>query len=342
MEQVRQLLQRIILSTVVLLIAFFSFDGRNLAVAETCPHHNGNTPTRPFVPIDAWIVLGDGNQHWYAFRDEGDGAEIRIRMSTQPENRASLRVFTATQMMQWLRGEAVNAVGAGTPLPVLNNDLYWTGSFVQSGIYYVLIESNDRGDSSYMLSIRGADVSFPLVSFSQPLPPKVNVCSEDNELPVDPVITPLITPTATPIIIPTRPPVGTTEVTRSSPQMPLPPVGREVQITNSETHWYAFRDEGDDGIIEINADTTPDRCLTFEVWTSAELQRWQRNEPVRPVGQGTPNTLLQFDLFWTGSFVKSGIYYVVVERDPMASGTCTYRLRVTGEDVSLILPPRGE
>ncbi|MEZ4620690.1 MAG: hypothetical protein R2867_34985 [Caldilineaceae bacterium] len=58
----------------------------------------------------------------------------------------------------------------------------------------------------------------------------------------------------------------------------------------------------------------------------------------QPIGQGTANELLKADLFWTGSFVKSGIYYVVVQRDPIAEGVCSYQLRVTGEDVSLIQP----
>jgi hypothetical protein len=124
----------------------------------------------------------------------------------------------------------------------------------------------------------------------------------------------------------------------SSSENPLPPTGKTMAIAVDERHWYAFRDEGDAASIEVTADATPDDCLTFQVWTPDQLRLWQLGERFRAVGEGTANPILKADLFWTGSFVKSGLYYVVVARTPTARHPCSYKLWVTGEDISLVIP----
>jgi hypothetical protein len=311
--------------------------GHSLAAADPCANRAGNDPTRPFTPIDAWIALQDGDQHWYAFRDEGDSTPIMVRMSVLPVNGATFTILTPAQLSARQQGEAVEAVGAGAASPVLHDDLYWTGSFVQSGIYYVLVESSGRGLSNYMLAIQGSGVSFPLLSFAKAYPP---VADKIAKCPSSPTPTPTsqFVPSGTPSVEPTR--VMTAVL--SSPEEPLPPIGRVLSIQRDELHWYAFRDEGDDGTIAIRATANPDRCMTFALWTPDQLALWRQNEEFRPVGQGTVNDQLNGDLFWTGSFVKSGIYYVVAARDPVVDAPCTYQLRVTGEDVSLIVPPRNQ
>lgn len=294
----------------------------------------GGQPALPLTPVDAWIALADGDQQWYAFRDEGDDTPITVRMTVVPSASASFIVLTPAQATAWVRGETDTAVGRGTPSAALNDDLYWTGSFVQSGTYYVLVKSNHRGLSNYKLTINGNRVSYPLLSFTQTnfLPPTADRICPTAEL--------AATPTAVMPI--TRPvdatPGSATPVVTSSPENPLPPIGKSMKITGDERHWYAFRDEGDESSIRISADATPDKCLAFQLWTTEQLRLWQLNETFRPVGQGTANTLLKADLFWSGSFVKSGVYYVVVERDQAFPGVCTYALTVTGDDVSLVNP----
>ena len=299
-----------------------------VAAAMTCTEPTSNEPTQPYTPIDAWITLPAGLHHWYAFRDEGDGTDIMVRMTVVPATGAGFRVYTTAQVIEWLRGDPTQPVGAGAPLPALNDDLYWTGNFVQSGIYYVLVQGNQQRDVNYMLSIRGSRISFPLLSFNRPTPPTAADQSRCRDL---------LPPTATPPS--SSAPVTNPTPVVSSPQAPMAAIGRSLEIIDHEIHWYAFRDEGDDGTITIRADATPDGCMTFALWTADQLRLWQQDRSFTPVGQGTPNELLKADLFWTGSFVKSGIYYIVVEHDPIVEATCTYQLSVTGEDVSLIIPP---
>ncbi|HRW07383.1 MAG TPA: hypothetical protein P5121_19900 [Caldilineaceae bacterium] len=307
--------------------------------ALLCAQSVGNEPTQPFTPVDAWIALQDGGQHWYAFRDEGDDTPIRIRLTVVPENGATFFVLTPAQMLAWQRGEPFEPVGAGSLSTVFHGDRYWTGSFVQSGIYYVLVESMGRGLSNYMLSIQGTQVSFPLLTFIPPQPP---IAIRDSECAVHPVRTPTAdtAPLAGPTVTPTP---GQTRVL-SSPDESLPPIGKEYIIQPGEVHWYAFRDEGDAGAITIRATATPANCMAFALWTPEQLRLWRQNIEFQPVGEGTINRQLNGDLFWTGSFVKSGIYHVVVTHDPThdpaSTSECTYQLRVTGDDVTLVLPSR--
>lgn len=295
---------------------------------------NGQTAA-PETPVDAWMTLAAGDQQWYAFRDEGDDIPITIRMTVVPAGGARFIVLTAAQATDWARGETTTAVGQGTPSSVVNDDLYWTGSFVQSGTYYVLVKSNNQGLSNYKLLINGKRVADPLLSFAWSNPPTSTVeaicpppAESTNTAPQT---------TATPTVA--IPPVVTTTVFTSSPENPLPPIGKRLAIALGERHWYAFRDEGDDATIQIRADATPDHCLTFQVWSAEQLRLWRLNESFDPVGEGTANASLKADLFWSGSFVKSGTYYVVVTHDRAIPNGCTYALAVTGNDVSLVNPP---
>lgn len=301
------------------------------AAARQC---TGEQPATPLTPADAWMALPAGEQQWYAFRDEGDDTPITIRMTVVPAQGARFIVLTPPQANDWVRGASEAAVGQGTPAAVANDDLYWSGSFVQSGTYYVLVKSNHQGLSNYKLLINGKRVADPLLSFTWSNPPPSTVetiCPP----PVEPTNTAPLT-TATPTVA--VPPVVTTTVPPSSPENPLPPIGKRLALALGERHWYAFRDEGDDATIQIRADATPDHCLTFQVWTAEQLRLWRLNETFAPVGEGTANASLKTDRFWSGSFVKSGTYYVVVEHDRAQPKSCTYSLIVTGDDVSIVSP----
>ncbi len=293
----------------------------------------GSDPTNALFPSDSWVALENGQQHWYAFHDEGDGTAITVRLTVLPANGATFTVWTAAQAKQWASGQSVAAVGAGTPLELFQNDLYWTGNFVQSGTYYVLVESRRQGLSNYRLTISGNGVSFPRLSFAQPSSP---LADPDQAYPMAERL-----PQSSPSIRPTPSPTPTVTATPvSSPEHPWPPIGKSITIARGETHWYAFRDEGDESSIQVSADATPDNCLAFQLWTPEELRLWQLGEEFRPVGQGTANPTLKADLFWTGSFIKAATYYIVVERNAAVDGPCTYQLTVLGDNVSLLIPNR--
>lgn len=299
---------------------------RQPLLAQT-PTAAGTDPAHPLFPTEAWQALPRAASHWYAFRDEGDATPILVRMTVLPEHSASFWVLTADEMRQWEQAEGLTAVGAGSEMKLFRNDLYWTGSFVQSGTYYVLVKNNGQRPSNYQITIDGSGVSFPVLSFTQPI---TSATALSNHYPTGNRLPPTALSTTQPL-----PNLGAT----SSAENPLPPIGKLSAIAGNEVHWYAFRDEGDASTIQVRANATPSNCLAFAIWTPDQLKLWRRGEEVSPVGQGTVNSTVKADLFWTGSFVKSGVYYVVVRRNPAVQGDCSYQLTVLGDDVSLVMPP---
>jgi len=294
--------------------------GAGAALAADDAGDAGSGPGNALAPTDAWVQLVNGEKQWYAFRDEGDRESISVRMKVQPSDRAIFEVFTPEQVNKWRNGETFDPVGAGTKNADLSDDLYWTGSFVSSGTYYVVVTSRNFGDSQYSLSINGADVSFPTAQVAMQ--------------PATSATTPEVAQAEFGVEVEMGPEQKMAVMTGSSADSALAPVGDTMQILPGQKQWYAFYDGGDGNNIQIRADAQPDSGLSFKVLTPAELRLWQQGIDFEPVGRGTENTALNVDLFWSGSFVKGGTYYVVVEPSGLNDGPVTYSLTVTGDDVS--------
>ena len=66
------------------------------------------------------------------------------------------------------------------------------------------------------------------------------------------------------------------------------------------------------------------------------MQRWVQGNPESPVGRGAPKADTPGELFWTGAFSGSDIYYVAVDQTGPYTGSFT--LQVSGSGVA----PAGE
>jgi len=301
----------------LLITGVMAFYGAGAALAANDAGEPGSGPGTALSPAAGWVQLANGEKQWYAFRDEGDKASISVRMKVTPGDRAFFEVLTPEQVNKWANGETFDPVGAGTKNADLADDLYWTGSFVSSGTYYVVVTSRNFGDSEYSLSINGDDVSFPSAQMAvEPNAPATMAEAAQTE----PVMTEQMGLEVA--------------MTGSSAGTALAPVGDTMQIQPGQKQWYAFYDGGDGNSIQIRANAQPDNGLAFDVLTPDELRKWQQGVDFNPVGRGTENSDLKADLFWTGSFVKGGTYYIVVEPSGLNAGPVTYSLTVTGQDVS--------
>jgi hypothetical protein len=305
----------------LLIVGAMTISGAGVALAADDAGDAGSGPGTAMSPSDGWVQLANGEKQWYAFRDEGDQSSISVRMNVTPGDRAFFEVLTPEQVNKWANGETFDPVGAGTKNADLGDDLYWTGSFVSSGTYYVVVTSRNFGDSQYTLSINGDDVSFPMAQVAAPQAAPVATTPEVAQ--AQPVAEPAMSIEEQMAMM-----------TGSSADAALAPVGDTMQIASGQKQWYAFYDGGDGHSIQIRADVQPDSGLSFQVLTPAELRLWQQGMSYDPVGRGTENADLNADLFWTGSFVKGGTYYIVVEPSGLNAGPITYNLTVTGEDVS--------
>ena len=112
----------------------------------------------------------------------------------------------------------------------------------------------------------------------------------------------------------------------TDPDSAIAPTSGWIAIEPGVSHWYTFRDEGDNGQIVVEMDVAGD--ATFAVWTPGNVDEWRRGEKVTPVGIGTANANVSENLFWMGNFNESGNYYIVVSQGKQ--GNSNYQLRIRG------------
>ncbi|MBN1657013.1 MAG: hypothetical protein JXA93_01360 [Anaerolineae bacterium] len=70
----------------------------------------GAGPENALSPTDAWSALQAGEIVWYAFRYDGSGSEVKVRLDVEPLGGASLAVWTPEGIEQCALGLAVETV----------------------------------------------------------------------------------------------------------------------------------------------------------------------------------------------------------------------------------------
>ena len=215
--------------SIIGIISVFTLSSISAADIDTGP---GSGPAHAFVPTTNRVTLEAGGQHWYVFHDEGDAGTISIELNVEPDDGATFQVITTEQIRRWVQGEKLVGIGAGTKNDNVSADLFWTGSFVQSGDYYVMVEGQESA-SNYQLEISGDDVSLSIRTIA-PRPDPDILMSDELGLEVE------------------------TDLYRTAsvqggtgPNDPLPPTGVQMHIRQGQKHWYAFRDEGDGAQIRL-------------------------------------------------------------------------------------------
>ncbi len=71
---------------------------------------------------------------------------------------ASYTVWTPQDVLAMLAGQSVTPVGTGALNPNKANDILWSGSFLTSGTYYVVVNQTRPG--GYDLQIAGKGLTF--------------------------------------------------------------------------------------------------------------------------------------------------------------------------------------
>ena len=141
---------------------------------------NGATPATALAPTGAWMELPSGEQ-WYKFTYVADRGvkhdqappQINVVMYVEkPVDNARFDVWTQAAVDRLLaegedmRGEDPTkgtCIGCGAENEADKGDYTWSGSFMDSGVYYVRVQHTPCrcGESAfYQLQISGRTVSF--------------------------------------------------------------------------------------------------------------------------------------------------------------------------------------
>ena len=123
----------------------------------------GTGPINAIASAQGWVTIIPGNTTWYAFQypggsSAGPGPRVTIDMFTYPSTAAGYTVWTPQNVQAMLAGQSVTPVGIGSLNPNKANDILWSGSFIQPGTYYVVVNQIQPG--GYDLQITGHGLTF--------------------------------------------------------------------------------------------------------------------------------------------------------------------------------------
>jgi len=257
----------------------------------------GTGPGDALTPAGQWTPLATGQQAWYAFRYEGDGSQILVRMSVDPASSAAFEVWTPAQVQQWAAGDKVSPVGRGSVDSALGGDLVWTGNFKTSGTYYVIVSQTGSTPANYSLQVSGSAVSFMKTAEKAAEPASVAQTAA-----------PAATATSA------AKPAAETK-SGKSPADALTAAGQWAPLAVGQQVWYTFSYSGDGSQVQARMAVYPSGSADFAVWTAADLERSAQDSSIKPVGRGSVDNALGGDLVWVGSFNTGGTYYVVVTQN---------------------------
>jgi len=279
----------------------------------------------------------------YSLNTDGTRPTTTIRMVNGTKSGVNFEVWSPDRLNNLATASSdtpatdpsIQPVGRGTPQTIncdtgeldgsgscQSSDLIWTGTFGQSGPYFVRIVNTNNQQAKYQLQIQGSGVS---------LQPSQQTASTTTGR----------TPAAAPPLA----------ATINDPNKAVALDAQQHALPANGATWYRFD-------YAINADdtrpTTTIRMIngttsgvTFEIWSADRLNNlankpadMPNNDPsIQPIGRGTPQTIncdtgeldgsgscQSPDLIWSGTFGTSGTYYVHVINTANNTGTYQFAM----------------
>jgi uncharacterized protein YgiM (DUF1202 family) len=153
--------KRLQLLFVVTLAVWMSILAPTASYAQTTPTTPGSGQAVVRVLEGNWQTLSPGTQHWYRFDYAGDELPVRISLDVNPAGSAGFQVWTAEQFAQLASLANVSPVALSAADPDDSTHVIWSGSLVEPGFYYIVIQPNTAAasanpvDAQYLLNIGG-------------------------------------------------------------------------------------------------------------------------------------------------------------------------------------------
>ncbi len=143
----------ILVMATALVVGMVGLGGAGVALAAP-----GAGPDSAAVLPGDWVKLDAGARVWYAFRYDGDGSQITVRVALDPAGAVAFGVWTPGNVATWAATGNETPIGRGSVNDALGGDLFWTGNFNQAGTYYVVVESTSNAPAYYLPQISGGAV----------------------------------------------------------------------------------------------------------------------------------------------------------------------------------------
>lgn len=111
-------------------------------------------------------TLAAGETRWYTFKYDYDHSSVKppkqstVQVKMNNKNSVAFEVWTPMQVRDWINGETVTAIGAGSVAEDVDTNLIWVGSASATDRYYVLVENLTDSPVGYSINIGGSTVSY--------------------------------------------------------------------------------------------------------------------------------------------------------------------------------------
>ena len=148
------------------------------AATQTLPQP-ATTQAEAGAPIADWVAIGPHEGHWYKFKYQSnhtdDPSQALVRLKMSPADSVRFEVWTPGRLAAPPRdfskddqgtvkiGEEKIKESNGT---LRLEDVYdgnvitWAGSSTASDTYYIFVKNTTDKPASYLLTVRGPDVSY--------------------------------------------------------------------------------------------------------------------------------------------------------------------------------------
>jgi hypothetical protein len=147
----------------------------SVAAVSAAPAVPNNIPaTAAYISAQSQTIQGNSSL-WYKFdyngnKDSDTGrTPVIVTLPNGAINGMSFEVYTFNQIADWWDetpvGRGTQQLLNGDNLPATygtnaSPDLTWVGKFTESGTYYVRVDNNNPGATSFVLNIQGPAVTL--------------------------------------------------------------------------------------------------------------------------------------------------------------------------------------
>ena len=301
----------------------------------------GGTGPAAVLSPGEWRSIMPGEKHWYKFTYDYDREfvdPIGIYLFGEPDNGAMFTVRTPEQVEEWIMDGENDWVGCCAVNDYVRGDRSWSGYFVNSGDYFVVVEPMGIHDevAYYKLEIDGDNVSLPAMMTA--MEPAVNEAVVESVM-AEPAT--MAVADSEPML--PEPMLSERPIMGSGPDDAFTVDGAWHKLELGDRHWYAFNfdyvEDMKDETIDISMRVEPDTGALFTVRTPEQAQTW-RDEGEHPfMGCCAANEFAPGDVSWAGALPETGTYYLVVEHSRIhPSDTVYHALDIEGKNVDLTLP----
>lgn len=118
-----------------------------------------------YVVDDRRRVIPPKADLWFKFNYGGDKSQIVVRIPDAKLSNISFKVYTSEQAQNYESEDKY--IGVGSPPrvscdsgPCDSNELSWSGSFGQSGVYYLRVTNDSDKYANFILVVSGSNVSL--------------------------------------------------------------------------------------------------------------------------------------------------------------------------------------